>query len=81
MAEMREGYEKELQGEEGAPEQEDLSTRMRAGMQRVQDEVRRADERIRSFVDERPLTAVAIALGTGFLLGKLLSRQRGTGHD
>jgi ElaB/YqjD/DUF883 family membrane-anchored ribosome-binding protein len=33
-----------------------------------------ADEAIRSFARERPVAAVAIAVGMGFLLGRLASR-------
>jgi ElaB/YqjD/DUF883 family membrane-anchored ribosome-binding protein len=33
-----------------------------------------ADESIRTFARERPMAAIAIAVGVGFLLGRLASR-------
>lgn len=62
-------------------EETDLRQKLRSGVQRVQDELQRADTQIRGFVNKRPLTAVAIALGVGFLFGKLISRRRGGDYD
>lgn len=33
-----------------------------------------ADRRLRAAVEERPLVALAVALGTGFVLGRLIAR-------
>jgi ElaB/YqjD/DUF883 family membrane-anchored ribosome-binding protein len=69
-------------GEPMTPSEEtDLRRKLRSGVQRVQDELQRADAEIRGFVSRRPLTAVAIALGAGFLVGKLISRRRGGAYD
>ncbi len=77
MEDVRE-FDEDLEQVKGKGEE--LRDKVRAGVQRVQDELQRADQQIRSFVAERPLTAVAIALGAGFVIGKLISRSRAVIH-
>jgi ElaB/YqjD/DUF883 family membrane-anchored ribosome-binding protein len=36
--------------------------------------VQRADERVMAFVEERPIAAMAVALGLGYLIGRVFSR-------
>ena len=36
--------------------------------------VQRADERVIAFVQERPIAAMAVALGLGYLVGRVFSR-------
>ncbi|MFN8602357.1 MAG: hypothetical protein U0842_17980 [Candidatus Binatia bacterium] len=38
------------------------------------EEVERMDRTVRSFVAERPVTAVLLALATGYVVGRVLSR-------
>jgi hypothetical protein len=38
------------------------------------DELQRMDRRVRTFVAERPVAAVLIALATGYFVGRVLSR-------
>jgi hypothetical protein len=38
------------------------------------DEIERVDRRVRAFVAERPLAAVLIALATGYVVGRVLTR-------
>lgn len=37
-------------------------------------EIERLDRGVRSFVSERPVTAVLLALATGYVVGRVLSR-------
>jgi ElaB/YqjD/DUF883 family membrane-anchored ribosome-binding protein len=48
--------------------------RLGAQMDALRDYAGSADEMIRGFARERPLAAVAIAVGVGFLLGRLAAR-------
>jgi ElaB/YqjD/DUF883 family membrane-anchored ribosome-binding protein len=48
--------------------------RLGAQMDALRDYAGSADEMIRSFARERPFAAVAIAVGIGFLLGRLAAR-------
>lgn len=41
------------------------------------DRLREVDQTVRDFVTERPLTSVAVAVGLGFLVGKIVTRRRG----
>lgn len=38
------------------------------------EELERIDRRVRGFVAERPVTAVLLALATGYVVGRVLSR-------
>ena len=58
----------------GTTEGEELKLRMKAAARSVQDRIERADERIRTFVNERPLTALAVALGLGYVAGRIAAR-------
>lgn len=40
----------------------------------LEERARQADRRVRAAVEERPLVALAVALGTGFVLGRLIAR-------
>lgn len=42
----------------------------------IEERLKDVKERTSSFVKEYPLTSVAIALGVGYLVGKLLSGKR-----
>ena len=41
----------------------------------LQRQLSRTDRRLRAAVEERPLVALAVAVGTGFLLGRLIGRR------
>jgi len=67
---------------QAAPEgEEELRARVRQAVRRVQDGLERTDYRIRTLVNERPLTAVAVAIGLGYVAGRVVSRIRGWRHD
>ncbi len=38
------------------------------------EELQRIDQQVRRFVAERPVTAVLLALATGYLVGRIVSR-------
>lgn len=38
------------------------------------EDIERLDRRVRGFVSERPVTAVLIALATGYVVGRVLAR-------
>ena len=56
----------------GGPE--DQAGRFGEQVDALRDYAGSADELLRSFARERPLAAVAIAVGIGFLLGRLAAR-------
>lgn len=41
----------------------------------IQEDLSRADQRLRAFTQERPLAAVGVAIAAGFLLGRALGRS------
>jgi ElaB/YqjD/DUF883 family membrane-anchored ribosome-binding protein len=53
---------------------EDQAGRLGAQVDALRDYAGSADEVIRNFARERPIAAVAIAIGIGFLLGRLAAR-------
>ena len=57
--------------EEGSQEWIDASREAMAGAEQTLHEL---DERTRSFVRERPMTALALAVATGFVVGRIASR-------
>jgi len=48
---------------------------LRRRLQGLQDDVARADERLRVLVHERPFFAVGLAVAAGFLLGRAFGRS------
>lgn len=48
---------------------------MRRRIQGLQDDVARADQRLRVLVRERPFYAVGLAVAAGFLLGRAFGRS------
>jgi hypothetical protein len=46
----------------------------RAALPRAMDGVRRADDRLVTFVKERPLVAIGAALALGYVLGRVATR-------
>ena len=48
---------------------------LRRRIQALQDEVARADRRLRVLVRERPFVAVGLAIAAGFLLGRAFGRS------
>jgi ElaB/YqjD/DUF883 family membrane-anchored ribosome-binding protein len=42
---------------------------------RVVRQVKRADDRLVAFVEERPLVALGIAIGLGYVLGRVMTRR------
>ena len=53
---------------------EEAADRFAPQMDAIRDYAGSADEMIRSFAQERPIAAVAIAVGVGFLIGRLAAR-------
>lgn len=53
---------------------EEQAGRLGAQVDALRDYAGSADEVIREFARERPIAAVAIAVGIGFLLGRLAAR-------
>jgi ElaB/YqjD/DUF883 family membrane-anchored ribosome-binding protein len=53
---------------------EEQAGRFGAQVDALRDYAGSADEMIRGFARERPMAAVGIAIGIGFLLGRLASR-------
>lgn len=66
------------QAEHGWTSSEDdgFSQRVRVGYERVQHGVKTLDQSVRHWVEQRPLTALSVAVGIGYLIGKLISRRR-----
>jgi ElaB/YqjD/DUF883 family membrane-anchored ribosome-binding protein len=60
--------------EEATSKLEAQASRLGAQMDVVRDYAGSADEMIRAFARERPLAAIGIAVGVGFLLGRLAAR-------
>ena len=62
-------------GEHPAPDEwaeiEDLRRRIEA----LQDDIARADKRLRAVVRDRPFVAIGAAVLTGFVLGRVISRS------
>ena len=62
-------------GEHSAPDEwaeiEDLRRRIEA----LQDDIARADKRLRAAVRDRPFVAIGAAVLTGFVLGRVISRS------
>ena len=59
-----EGNEDSFAREDGAPL-----------MQRTVDRVKRADDQVVSFVKERPLVALGVALAVGYVFGRIVTRS------
>ncbi|BDG01616.1 hypothetical protein [Anaeromyxobacter oryzae] len=53
---------------------EDIAADMQARLEGLRGYAEDAGDFIRSFARERPVAAVAIAVGVGFILGRMLSR-------
>jgi ElaB/YqjD/DUF883 family membrane-anchored ribosome-binding protein len=49
---------------------------LQARLERIQRELQAADRRARRLVVQRPLVAVALAVGAGYLLGRAMVRTR-----
>ncbi|MDI1432030.1 hypothetical protein QHF89_21210 [Polyangium sorediatum] len=45
------------------------------GAARVVRQVKRADDKLVAFVEERPLVALGVALAFGYVLGRVMTRQ------
>ncbi len=60
--------------EEATSKLEAQAGRLGAQVDAMRDYAGTADEMIRSFARERPLAAIGIAVGIGFLLGRLAAR-------
>jgi ElaB/YqjD/DUF883 family membrane-anchored ribosome-binding protein len=52
----------------------EVQGKVEAGMESLRDYAGSADTAIRDFARERPLLAIACALGLGFVIGRLASR-------
>jgi ElaB/YqjD/DUF883 family membrane-anchored ribosome-binding protein len=61
-------------GDESRGGMEQMTERFGEQMESFREYAGTADEAIRRFARERPLAAVGIAIGVGFLLGRLASR-------
>lgn len=55
-------------------EAEELAAGMEEQLEGLRGYAEDAGERIREFARERPIAAIAVAAGIGFVLGRLLSR-------
>jgi ElaB/YqjD/DUF883 family membrane-anchored ribosome-binding protein len=62
-----------VEGESGS-RMEEMADRFGDRFESLREYADSADEAIRRFARERPLAAVGIAIGLGFLLGRLASR-------
>lgn len=60
--------------EEATSRLEAQASRLGAQFDTMRDYAGSADEAIRTFARERPLAAIGIAVGLGFLLGRLAAR-------
>jgi ElaB/YqjD/DUF883 family membrane-anchored ribosome-binding protein len=61
-------------GDEARGSTEGMGDRFGDQLESMREYAGSADEAIRTFARERPLAAVGIAIGIGFLLGRLASR-------
>lgn len=61
-------------GEDVGMTDEGMSGRFGAQVESLRDYASSADSIIREFARERPMAAVAIAVGVGFMLGRLAAR-------
>ena len=61
-------------GEEAGMSDEGMAGRFGAQVESLRDYATSADSVIREFARERPMAAVAIAVGVGFMLGRLAAR-------
>jgi ElaB/YqjD/DUF883 family membrane-anchored ribosome-binding protein len=61
-------------GEDIGMADEGMSGRFGAQVESLRDYASSADSIIREFARERPMAAVAIAIGVGFMLGRLAAR-------
>ncbi|HET7755571.1 MAG TPA: DUF883 C-terminal domain-containing protein [Anaeromyxobacteraceae bacterium] len=61
-------------GEDLGMSDEGMSGRLGAQVENLRDYASSADSIIREFARERPMAAVGIAIGIGFVLGRLAAR-------
>lgn len=64
----------ENRGEDVGMSDEGMSGRFGAQVESLRDYANSADSIIREFARERPMAAIGIAIGVGFVLGRLAAR-------
>lgn len=64
----------EERAEELRAEAQELQARLSERLDGLRERAERADESIRAFARERPILAIGIAAGVGFVLGRIAAR-------
>ena len=72
----REESKESLDGDEHqAPDESAEIEELRRRIEALQDDIARADKRLRAAVRDRPFVAIGAAVLTGFVLGRVISRS------
>lgn len=64
----------EERAEELRAEAQELQARISERLEGLREQADRADEAIRTFAREKPILAICLAAGVGFVLGRIASR-------